>query len=218
MRYEIDGKEIRSENAALPTDGQRASAITNWIDERDNVQKALDYGCGKLRYSIPLREAADELTVVDSKVQINRTQKIGGERTTIDSYVERWDGVTALTVEQLEEKDRSYDTALCCNVLSTIPDQETINQCISLIGDSLSPEGACLFATMYRNSYYKRRAESEDSEPYLHGYLIEGQHRYSYFGLIDQESLTDLISENGLEVEQAWVSNGTAYVEAIPDN
>ena len=79
MRYVVRGLEIRTENAAKPI-GRASRWVLKWIEGLPSNAVALDYGCGNLRYTVPLAERVRSVYAVDSEYQVRRVQKLG------DSY------------------------------------------------------------------------------------------------------------------------------------
>src|SRR5436305_1019278 len=125
MRYLFRGHEIRSENGAKPAT-QASKELLEWIRTRPLVAEALDFGCGKLRYAGPLASRARRLTIVDSPIQLERTQMLCGLRTSVRAYARsRWKHVRSLDTAEFSRDRVKYDLALCANVLSTIPSPTT---------------------------------------------------------------------------------------------
>src|SRR2546427_92673 len=85
MRYRVRGFTVRSENAAKPVT-QPNPYVLKWIRELPQSASVLDFGCGKLRYTIPLADRVRHVTAVDSAVQLCRQQLLNGVRTNIKEY------------------------------------------------------------------------------------------------------------------------------------
>jgi len=100
MRYKI-GKDsiIRSENAAKP-DTQSSAYLNKLISRLEPVHSSFDFGCGKLRYERAIAKTTEELALIDSEVQLSRTQMIRGRSTTIRDHVRKANHVHAYTVGQ----------------------------------------------------------------------------------------------------------------------
>ena len=121
MRYKVKGLEIRTENAAKPY-GQGCRWILRWITQLPTVVSALDYGCGKFRYTIPLSKRVRSVCAVDSACQINRTQMVRNVRTTLVDYArEHLKNVKVFDVSSGAWCRKKYDSIICANVLSVIP-------------------------------------------------------------------------------------------------
>ena len=212
MHYEVDGFTIRSENAARSM-AQPSGVLIRWIASQQTANHALDYGCGKLRYSGALAQRCKNLTLVDSKVQLNRVQKLGDETTTVYEYAaSHWPHARVLAVEEFEQDSQLYDLVLCANVLSAIPNVEIRSHVLSLLAEALKPGGTCLFVAQYRNSYFKEVAASPRAIPHLDGWLVTTPGRNAYFGILSKDKLESLASSHGHELVKSWVKEGSAYV------
>ncbi|WP_067588049.1 hypothetical protein [Endozoicomonas ascidiicola] len=88
MRYEISGRLLKSENAAKPH-VQKSGAVANYLLSHDSKANILDYGCGKLRYSDILIKLSDNITFVDSEIQLSREQVVRGVKTTVREYISK---------------------------------------------------------------------------------------------------------------------------------
>jgi hypothetical protein len=89
MIYKIRNLEIRSQNAAKPF-VQVSSHLISYLGGLPQIRAALDYGCGKLRYAEALGQKCEQLTLVDSRIQIERT-RIWDYETTVREYaLQRW--------------------------------------------------------------------------------------------------------------------------------
>ena len=173
MRYKVKGIEIRSENAAR-SGSQASRFVLEWINSNEIVKSALDYGCGKLRYSIKLSRHCNRLTLVDSEIQLNRIQRIGGELTTIRDYVDNYlKNARVLTIEEFFIDPEEYDLVLCANVLSTIPIPSVRSKVLRRLYHVLSVNGICLFVTQFRNSYFKKISLSNGAFNHLDGWILK---------------------------------------------
>jgi SAM-dependent methyltransferase len=215
VRYWIQGHEIRSENAAKPM-VQVSRHVAYWIDSHESVNHALDFGCGKLRYAGALASRARMLTLVDSDVQLSRTQILSGRLTNIRDYVaSHWPQARVLTFEAFQSDQRKYDLALCANVLTAIPDAEVRAKALRSIARRLHPSGQCLFVTQFRNSYFKKISESPSSKPHLDGRLLVTPRGSSYYGILPKELLERLVVRHGFTVANSWINGQVAFVLAM---
>ena len=82
LNYKINGMTIRSENAAKPHT-MPSNYLCNHIENSVKNGMALDFGCGKLRYSEQLVNKFEAVTFLDSRKQLERVQIIRGVQTTI---------------------------------------------------------------------------------------------------------------------------------------
>jgi hypothetical protein len=112
MRYKI-GKDIiiRSENASKP-ETQSSAYLNTLISRLGSVHSTFDLGCGKLRYQRVIARTTDLLALVDSDVQLSRTQMIRGRLTTIRDHVRKANDVGAYTVGQFASLERKFDRRL----------------------------------------------------------------------------------------------------------
>lgn len=216
MRYKIAELEIRSENAAKPII-QASSVLVTWISTMMQVDSALDYGCGKLRYAEYLAARCRRLTLVDSEIQLDRVQKIAGEYNTVKDYAQkRWPHSRALSVEQFARDPSKYDFVLCANVLSAIPLENVRLQVLTRLSKSLKKHGRCLIVAQYRNSYFKQVATSEKAVAHLDGWILKTKRANFYFGILRREKICTLATANGFRIIEAWADGQSAYVLAGP--
>ena len=151
MRYKIKDSEIRSENAAKPAI-DAAAFLVNWLRKRESTPSALDYGCGKLRYTAHLAHRSKHIGLVDSQVQIERTQRICGEYTSVKVFAsQRWPGCTIQNlIEFWSCPARRYDFVLCAHVLSAIPCPKARAKSLRAIRAALTRGGHALFVINIR--------------------------------------------------------------------
>lgn len=212
MHYQIDDDVIKSENAAKPA-RQASHYVTQWLSDLNPTGQALDYGCGKLRYSSILAERFEGVTLVDSEIQLSRSQVIVDEVTTVREYVgEHWPRGRCLNVEEFRQDGERFGFALCANVLSAIPKRDVQLDVLSTIGDALLPDGMCLVVTQFRNSDFKKMASSPNATAHLDGFILRSKRGTSYYGLLTKDSVCGLIEEAGLRVIEAWTRDQSAYV------
>jgi 2-polyprenyl-3-methyl-5-hydroxy-6-metoxy-1,4-benzoquinol methylase len=177
------------------------------------VRAALDFGCGKLRYSGLLARKCKAFTLVDSEVQVTRTQKIGGKETTVSEYAKReWPGCRVLSLEEFQRDKRKYDFVLCANVLSAIPNRRVRSKALRRLASAARDEGRCLFITQYRNSYFTKMAASRNAIRHLEGWILKTQRGAFYYGLLDKNEVSALVARHGFTIEKAWIEGESAYV------
>lgn len=214
MLYKVERLEIHSENAAKPC-SQSSAALNRWLRRMPQVQRALDYGCGKLRYTPLIADKCAELALVDSSIQLDRIQKIRGKKTTVRMYAKRrWPRCQIFSIEEFEQCRVRYEFVLCANVLSAIPDQRVRSSALLRIASALAKKGTCLFVSQYRNSYFKEVARSPHAKRHLDGWILETQRGAYYYGILSKEKLIYLVSTHNLSVVQAWTEGESAYVVA----
>ena len=218
MRYKVGKFEIRSENAAKPV-GQAAKPLLQWLRKMKPMRAALDYGCGKLRYSDAVARKCRNFALVDSEVQLDRLQKLGRNKTSVRKYArKRWPRCRILTVEQFHRDRRKYDFVLCANVLSAIPDETVRSKTLTRLASALRGKGRCLFVAQYQNSYFKKVAASPLAIPHLDGWVLRTKRGSFYYGLLDRQRLTELVAEHGFRIQEAWAESQSAYVLAGKDS
>lgn len=214
MRYKVGPLEIRSENAAKPQ-SQAAKPLVKWLQRLRPVGLALDYGCGKLRYSGHLARRCGRLTLVDSRIQLDRVQMVAGRRTTVRKLAKRkWPNCKVLSVDEFDPARATYDFILCANVLSAIPDKSALLELLRHLSRSLKPRGLCLFVSQYRNSDFRKMASSKNARPHLYGWLLVTKRGAFYYGLLDPARVSKLIKREGFLVTESWTEGESAYVLA----
>ena len=212
VRYRARGLIIRSENAAKPG-SQAGRQLINWITNTDKVSTALDYGCGKLRYSQYLLDSCDHLTLVDSDIQLKRTQTIFGEKTTIFQYIaDHWPDARVLTIDQFKSDIEKYDLILCANVLPVIPRKDIRRRIIDGLLESLNDNGKCLFVVQYRNSEFIKMKNRDTSIDHYDGWIAQGSRGNSFYGLIRPKRLHAMVRRAGFRIVESWLHDGSAYV------
>lgn len=212
MHYRVKGKIIKSEFAAKSI-LQPSQEVLSWIDSRKKINNALDYGCGKLRYAHNLSITCKNLTLVDSKEQIDRIQSLRGHKTTLNDYISKnITNARLLSIEKFFIDNLKYDLALCANVLSVIPSVRIRNKCLNRISYSLKSKGICLFVTQFRDSYFDQIQLESTSEPHLNGWVSSKRKQNAFYGIINKESLERMILKNGFNVIESWVHGSSAFV------
>ena len=210
MRYKLGAIEIRSENAAKPM-VQASTKLSEYLRNLSSIRHALDYGCGKLRYS-PLLTVAETVTLVDSEIQLSRKQKIEGHLTTIREYSKKWKNARVLSVAEFATDRSKYDFILCANVLSAIPVVSVRNETLRRLANALNYRGKCLFVSQYRNSEFSKIARSTNIMRHLDGWIMVSNRGAYYYGLLDKKKLRFLVQRFGFSVLQSWTCGESAYV------
>lgn len=215
MRYKTRNKEIRSENAAKPA-SQPAKAVVDWIQQQDIVRNALDLGCGKLRYAKYLAGKCEHLSLVDSKVQIERLQIIANSRTTVKDYASgKWPHAIVYAVEEFWDKvKRKYDLVLCANVISAIPSRKVRAATLKNVLRILTKRGRILVVNQYVNSYFKTMMISGKATPHLDGYILISQRGNYYYGLLSETKMSKILLGCGFGVIDHWSVGQSAFVLA----
>ena len=213
MRYKIKGTEIRSENAAKPA-GDAAASLVRWLCDRDSTPSALDYGCGKLRYTGHLAQRSKHISIVDSEVQLTRTQRIHSEYTTIEAYAKKtWPGCTIQNLKDFwKQSAHRYHFVLCANVLSAIPCPKTRARSLRAIRAALEHNGRVLFVNQHTNSHFTEVRKRPTTRPHLDGWIVESKASASYYGILNKDSVVKLVSRFGFPVDEAWIERQSNFV------
>jgi SAM-dependent methyltransferase len=177
----------------------------------------LDFGCGKLRYALPLSRRVKSVTVVDSAVQVDRSQRIGGRITTVRLAAQERANMSVFALAESGWKNRKYDRILCANVLSAIPTSRARRELMLTIHRLLRRTGKALILNQHRNSAFEKYAERADATPYFDGWLIESRSGPRFYGLIGTKALQKLCEASGLHCEKLGVWDQTAYAYVTAD-
>lgn len=216
MHYSIsDSVVIRSENAAKSI-SYINKYITALISTLPNECNALDYGCGKFRYTISLSDSVNEVVAIDSLIQISRTQIINGVKTNLIDYAKDYlNNVDVYSLEDKTWKDDLYDFILCTNVLSAIPFEEERKVVLSNICTSLSSSGFGLISVQFRNSRFGKFKSYSGAISYADGWVIPSVSGYKYYAIIPPKKMIELCEEAGLYVYKMDIKDGSlfAYVK-----
>lgn len=215
MRYKIKNINIRSENAAK-SGSQTARAVVEWIQRQSKVRSVLDLGCGKLRYARYLAEKCDYLSLVDSRIQIERFQIIENCRTTVKDYASKnWPNAEVDAIEKFWDKPRrKYDLVFCANVISAIPSKRVRTQTLVNVLKILKKGGHILVVNQYTNSYFKRMMRSGKTIPHLDGYILISTRGNYYYGLLHEAKMSKILSECGFNIIDHWRKEQSAFVLA----
>ena len=214
MHYRVDGYVIRSENAAKPAT-LASRYVVSLLQEFCPIGRALDFGCGKLRYSVHLQMISQALTLVDSEIQLSRRQVICDRTTSIREFaVSNWPGVRVLNHLEFRRPSGRFDFILCANVLSAVPHRRTRRQIVSDLADRLNSRGMCLFVCQYTNSYFFEQMADRTVRKYADGFIKGRPQNASFYGLIRPEALRKLVEACGMRIAKGWVDDQSAYVIA----
>lgn len=219
MHYKVQGHVLRTENTAKPR-VQSSRYLREWLLRQPPVEQALDFGCGKLRYSAEVAARSRLFTLVDSEEQIARLQLLDGERATIREYVRRhWRHGIVLSTTEFARSARRYDFVLCANVLPVIPDRKARANALRLLAGRLTRGERCLFVAQYRNSYFAMIQKLANARPHLDGWLVpREENATSYFGILPPSRLERLVTAHGFTILHSWVEEQSAYVLCASHN
>lgn len=212
MHYKVENMIIHSEYAAKSAKQQNVE-IVKWLANHKRVKKALDYGCGKLRYSFELGRICEELYLLDSKIQLERTQMLFDEKTTIYNYVKKYRPLTKIySAEECDKIKIKFDLILCINVLSSIPAQKSRNRVISNTASLLKTDGKALFVTQYYDTFFSKALNDPKNIKYNDGWISQ-QGYNSFYGLIGPEELENSLIKNDLRILNKWKSSKSIFIE-----
>lgn len=217
MRYKIKNLEIRSENAAKPANAS-SSYLVRWLHDRKYTPSALDYGCGKLRYTQHLAKQSKHIGILDSEIQLTRNQKIKGKQLSVKDYAKKkWASCRIHTLENFWEKVTvKYHFVLCSNVLSAIPCTKARTKSLISIYKTLTCNGHALFVNQHTNSYFKEMQRKPSSRAHLDGWITKSQNGISaYYGILPKETVVDVISKHRFTIKDAWINGQSNYILAV---
>jgi len=179
MRYKVVGRRIiRSENAAKPP-AQRSMHLHKFISSLPEVEASFDLGCGKLRYVDSIRQCSRTITLIDSEIQLSRTQNIGlFGRTSIREICRDSNVIHCQNIREFRTNNISYDRGFCLNVLPIIPSESIRRNIVRSAFQRLKRGGKCYFVHHYRNAEYRRLCDRHDATPFRDGYIIDGFRGY----------------------------------------
>jgi 2-polyprenyl-3-methyl-5-hydroxy-6-metoxy-1,4-benzoquinol methylase len=210
MRYRLAGREIRTENAAQPS-SRAARWILGIIASLPRRAVALDYGCGRLRYTVALAKRAHVVHAVDSAVQLTRRQVIHGRLTSVADFARAIDNIRVHDVSSAAWRRLRYEFILCANVLSAIPSHAARSRVLRSLRAALAPHGRLLAVTQYTNSSFTAYASDRRAEKFLDGYLIRSARGTFFYGVIPPAPLAGMCRKAGLHVLAAGRVGQAAY-------
>lgn len=206
LNYNMHGVNIRSENAAKPHT-MPSRYLCEYIRSIEKNGHALDFGCGKLRYSDELISKFDEVTFLDSKRQLEREQIIRGIKTKIIDYVPRYyKNANTVAFEDVDKIIGGYDFILCSNVLSAVPCRDTIDKIVLSIKRLLKSGGETLIVNQYKSSYFKKY---ETGRKHLYGYIYKNSKSVSYYALLHDFNISRPCEEHISCTASSYVTVGS---------
>jgi hypothetical protein len=215
MRYRVGQLTIRTENAAkVPREASRK--LAKWLLANVRASRALDYGCGRLRYTPQLARVSKAIGLVDSEDQLDRRTRIGRTITSVRARaMHLWPACRVYSIQQFWNGTRErYDFALCANVLSAIPSLRLLTRSVLALHSSLTREGVVLFVNQHSNSYFTKTRTSPNAIPHLHGWVLNSRKGPAYFGILPKDRVISLVTSRGFRVHDAWIEGQSNYVLA----
>lgn len=175
------------------------------------MSSTFDYGCGKLRYQRAIANTTDSLALVDSEIQVSRTQVLHGKLTSIRRHFNQSNRIAVYNDAEFRQLKTQFDRGFCINVLSVIPSLKRRRQVAETIRERLRPSGECLFVVQYRNSDFTRMRKMPNAKPWLDGFLIDLLRGYSFYGLISPERLEIFLKRAGFRICETKLNEGSVY-------
>lgn len=210
MQYKINGTIIKSENSAKPTyspSKDMLALLENYVSKDDEL---LDFGCGKLRYAIPLSTKVKKVYGVDSYEQINRHIKVNKEKTSVLEISKKFHNIILFDAAMEDWKKRKYDIILLSHVLSSIPDDDDRLNIINSLASVMHEKSILITCTNHRGSIFKKWANSPNIEKYNNGFFIK-EPSPSYFGIIDKKILSSYFTDDVFEIVKLFIREDNTY-------
>ena len=210
MHYKINDTLIKSENAAKPTftpSKDMLFLLKKYIKKSDHV---LDYGCGKLRYTIPISKMAKIVHGVDSNEQIYRPIKLRGKTISIYNLAKKYKNIVLHAISKKEWQKFKYDKILLSHVLSAVPHEKDRFKIACALHGVMHAESILIACTNHRMSYFKKWDISPRVEKYNDGYFIK-EPIPSYFGIINKVKLAGYFEQSGFEILQLFIKEDNTY-------
>jgi hypothetical protein len=215
MRYRVGKHMIRTENSAK-SPKEAAKPLVKWLTQHVHVRAALDYGCGRLRYSGVLARHCSRLGLVDSPNQLDRSTTVSGAATTIRQLALRtWPSCSVYTIADFwAGVSERYDFVLCANVLPIIPSKAIRQRTLQAIRVCLAPAGRLLVVNQHTNSYFTQARKHPKAQDHLDGWVLASPKGASYFGLLPLKKTIHLLESNDFVIHDAWIEGQSNYVLA----
>ncbi len=212
MHYQIGDCIVKSENAALPTN-QTNKIVLSYLENLPNGIIALDYGCGKCRYTKYLNKKTEKIVLLDSVIQISRIQRICDENLSVVEYAERYlSNSYVYPIESYNFGEEKFDFILCTNVLSAIPILNERYNILNNIYKMLKPSGYALISIQYSNTYFKNYKNKNGARKFGDGWLIKKGNNYSFYGIILPDKLIEMCQSVGLQIHNIYKHDGSIYL------
>lgn len=213
MRYKIRGNIIKSENAAKPA-SQPSAFLISLLRSFAHVERSVDFGSGKLRYTKVMLRGTNTLTLVDSDIQLSREQKLGGRITSVRKLIHSSNQIEVMNLKKFLQYSNYFDRGYCINVLSVIPILSVRQRVIQRLFRSLRAGGVCLFVVQYRNSDFTRMVQMRNARVWRKGLLIDSLRGHSYYGFIMPNELRQAVVSGGFLVSSLVLNEGSVYLTA----
>ena len=208
MHYIVNDWIVKSEYAAK-SQKEPNQFVLDYISQLPIESCVLDYGCGKLRYAIPLAERVKQVVAVDSNEQL---QLIYNSSINIASF----NNLRIMSLDSPEWIDSRYDVVFCTNVLSAIPYESERIQLLNNAKAVLKPDGHLFLTVQYHNSYFSQYQYRKDTVKCNDGWLIQNKslNRCSFYALLNADYLTTLCRSVGFNKINVKKKDGSCFLEA----
>lgn len=212
MHYHVNEYVIESELSAKSTK-QTNKVVLDFISKLPPNYEVLDYGCGKLRYSIPLAYQTSKVIAIDSNYQIEKKQVINNNIITPKEYPLK--NLIVQDINSSDWKHKKYDIVFCTNVLSAVPDDEERLKILRNSRSALKKSGYIYIVVQYRNSYFNQYQSRKGAIKYNDGWLIKRkEYKYSFYGMVTPEKIIKLCNEAGFNYYEIAKHDGSCYIKA----
>lgn len=213
MHYQINNIIIKSELAAKPI-SQTNKYVIEYISKLPADSYVLDYGCGKLRYSLPISRKVKQTIAIDSSEQIDTYKKIG------DRYCKPRDlsnnKLLVLSIDEMNWDKTRFDVIFCTNVLSAIPFEDVRLELLKNAKRVLKKSGTLFISVQYRNSYFKEYSRRKDVIKYDDGWLImtKSNNQYAFYAELSSDYIINLCKQVGYSTFFVKKKDGSCFIEA----
>ncbi len=212
MHYRVNNGIVESELAAKSV-FQPNKYVLEYILSLNPTDTVLDYGCGKLRYTIPLSRQVKSVVAIDSEEQIEKIQMISGKKTALSQY--HVDNVLICPIHSSAWKNQTYDVIICTNVLSAIPYRKERIKLLKNAKSVLKNTGTIYITTQYRNSYFSKYNGRDGVERFNDGWLIpRKKNKYSFYAPLNSNEIIDLCVETGFVIDKCFQKDGSCFIFA----
>lgn len=213
MHYQIYDIIVKSELAAKPL-SQTNKYVIDYILNLSKDFYALDYGCGRLRYSLPISKVVRKTVAVDSIEQIDSYKKIGDQYGRPRDFCS--DKLLVMSIDEMDWNTPQFDIVFCTNVLSAIPFETKRVELLQNAKSVLKRNGILFISVQYRNSYFKEYSSREDVIGYNDGWLIKTKtaNQYAFYAGLSAEYVIGLCKKVGFTSFRIKKHDGSCFIEA----
>lgn len=212
MHYHVNKYIIESELSAKSTK-QTNKNVLEFISKLPSNYEVLDYGCGKLRYSIPLANQTSHVIAIDSIHQIEKKQIIEDYFIAPKDYA--LENLFVQNVDSNGWRGKKYDVVFCTNVLSAIPEDSERFKILCNARNVLKSSGYMYIVVQYRNSYFNQYQFRENAIKHNDGWLINrGNNKCSFYGMMTSEKIIRMCDKAGFMRYEIAKDDGSCYIKA----